>query len=196
MTIFRTLLVIGLASVATAIPARAATLQIDDATAQVGSSAHVFVHLDNAADDVRGLQFTLSGLPDGLQLDGVQATGRAGDLTANAHQQADDHSVRVVLISLGEQTIAAGTGPVLDLSFTVGDTVAVEHVALTPREVRVAGTDGELDATAQGGQLRFEGASQPGASGGCMIGSTRSLYVWPMLLMVAVMLGRAAKCRR
>jgi hypothetical protein len=194
MTALKTLLVTGLVSVAAALPARGVTLRVDDAVAHVGDLAHVLVQLENAEDDVRGVQFALTGLPDGLQFDGVRATGRAGDLTADAHQQADDHSVRVVLISLGEQTIAAGTGPVLDLSFTVRDAVAVDHAALTPREVRVAGTDGELDATAQGGQFRFEGASQPAASGGCAIGSARSVsVVWLMLAFVGVMLRRAAR---
>jgi hypothetical protein len=175
----------------------AATLRVDDATTQVGGSARVAVNLDNAEDNVRALQFTLNGLPAGLQLQGVEAAGRAAGLNADAHQQPDG-TTKVVLISLGTETVEAGSGPVLNLHFAVNDTGGQSDVVLAPTEVRVAGADGELDATGQSGHLQVAGASTTTSSeGGCAIGPTRSGSApWPVLVLAAALLiGRSNRYR-
>jgi hypothetical protein len=164
---------VGFTLMATASLASAATLRVDDTTAQVGGVARVAVNLDNPEDGVRALQFSLGALPAGVEFVGAEGSGRAAGLTADAQRQPDG-TVKVVLISLGEQAVAAGTGPVLDLHFVVHDTGSTS-VALTPMEVRVAGTTGALDATGEGGQLHVEGESAAAASGGgCALDPTRS----------------------
>ena len=115
----------------------------------MGGSARVAVNLDNPEGDVRALQFSLGALPAGVEFVGAEGSGRAAGLTADAQQQPDG-TVKVVLISLGAQTVAAGTGPVMDLHFAVHDT-GNTSVALTPMELRVAGTASELAATSLGG---------------------------------------------
>ena len=118
MTYSRTVMGVGFMLMATASLVSAATLRVDDATAPVGGWGRVAVNLDNPEDDVRALQFSLAALPAGVELVGAAATGRAAELTADAEPQADG-TVKVVLISLGAETVAAGTGPVLDLHFAV-----------------------------------------------------------------------------
>jgi YVTN family beta-propeller protein len=179
---------VGFMLMATASLASAVTLRVDDATAQVGGSARVVVNLDNPEDDVRALQFSLGALPAGVQFAGAEASGRAAGLTADAEAQPDG-TVKVVLISLGAETVAAGTGPVLDLHFAVHDTGSTS-VPLMLTEVRVAGTAGALDATGQGGQLNAEGGSAaPASGGGCAIGPTRSGQpLWPVLVFAAALL--------
>ena len=170
MAYSRTMMV-GFILMATASLASAATLEVGDAAAQVGGTAQVAVSLDNPEDDVRALQFSLGALPAGVEFVGAEASGRAAGLSADAQQQPDG-TVRVVLISLGAETVAAGTGPVLDLHFALHGT---GRFALMPAEVRVAGTAGALDATGQGGQLNIEGESAaPASGGGCAVGPTRS----------------------
>jgi hypothetical protein len=173
---------------ATASLASAATLRVDAATAQVGGSARVAVSLDNPGDDVRALQFSLGALPAGVQFVGAEASGRAVGLTAAAEPQPDGR-VKVVLISLGAQTVPAGTGPVLDLHFAVKDTGSAS-AALMPMEVVVAGTTGALDATGQGGQLDVEaGSAAPASSGSCAISPTRSeRSLWFALVFAAAWL--------
>jgi Cohesin domain len=189
MTRSSTLIAIGLGTIAAVLPARRATLRLEDATSQVGGLVHVMVDLDNPGDDVRGLQFNLSDVPPGLHLEGVEASGRAAGLAADAQQQPDG-TVKVILISLGKETVEAGSGPVLNLNFTVRDNGGQSSVRLTPEDVRVAGTDGELDATGHSGQLQVEGGSTATTSGGsCAVWPIHSApTLWPALALVAVLL--------
>jgi Cohesin domain len=178
------------------LPASAVTLSVDDATVQAGAETSVAVGLENP-EDVRALQFTLSGVPPELQLRGVEASGRGIGLNADAHQQPNG-TIRIVLISLGAETLEPGSGPVLNLKFAVQDGRRVDDVTLTPRDVHVAVTTGELAATGQSGQLHVEGASRTDASsGGCDIGVARRAsrgWLAAMLLGALVLaVGRRAE---
>ncbi len=149
---------IVLVTVLSSLPAVAATLRVGHATAEAGSSTRVAVSLDDVEEDVRALQFTLTGVAPGMRLEGVEASAEAVGLNADAHQQ-EDGTVKVVLLSLGEDVLPAGSGPILDLSFTVGDTLGVHETTLTPVDVRIVGVGGEVEAGGEPGRLRIGGAT-------------------------------------
>jgi Bacterial Ig-like domain (group 1)/Dockerin type I domain len=173
----------------------ALTLSVDDATVQTGAETSVAVGLDNP-EDVRALQFTLSGLPPELELRGAEASGRGIGLNADAHQQPNG-TIRIVLISLGAETLEPGSGPVLNLKFAVQDGRRVGDVTLAPTDVHVAGTNGELAATGQSGRLRVEGTSSTSAgSGGCDLGAARGAsggWLAAMLLAALLLVRRRAR---
>jgi hypothetical protein len=118
--------------------ARAVTVSAGNATGSPGDTVTVAISLDNDVG-VRALQFRLTDMPDVMDLVANRTIARSAALVSAANEQPDG-SVLVVLLSIGSALIAPGTGPVMELDFTIeaaacpgGGTVAL-HLS----EVQVA----------------------------------------------------------
>jgi hypothetical protein len=95
----------------------AVTVSAGNATGSPGDTVTVAISLDNDVG-VRALQFRLTDIPDVLDLVANRTTARSAALVAGANEQPDG-SVLVVLLSIGSALIAPGTGPVMELDFTI-----------------------------------------------------------------------------
>ena len=141
------------------------TLRIVDGSTTAGTTAHVTVALDNATAETRGVQFSLPITNGAIRLAGVSTTERSQGLIADAHQEADG-TIHVLVMSVDETTIAAGSGPVLELALTV-DANASGSLSLTPTEARAVGEAGPLATNASAGSLAVQTSGHAGS--GCAL---------------------------
>lgn len=109
----------GIFSIITTTPS---SLSADNVGAILGETGLVTVSLDNLDDgrEVAALQFTLTDLPDNLDVvDGegieVSAVGRASGFTVGANETED--GVVVTLTDLNGGTIAPGSGPIVTINY-------------------------------------------------------------------------------
>ncbi|MDP7558254.1 MAG: cohesin domain-containing protein, partial [Candidatus Marinimicrobia bacterium] len=104
------------------------------------------VNLNNAADDVGGLQFDVIQAPNMLPLTDVVAVGRAEGFDVSFNDFGEGH-IRVVLVSIAGGNIEAGDGGILELHYDASD-VASAVVTLTLSDLIVSDPDGnELEAS-------------------------------------------------
>ncbi len=179
--------------------AASVTLVVSDIQTPPGTTVSIPVELDNPNDEVRGLQFTVVPSSAVTYVD-VHAVERGVGLTAEANQQSDG-SIIVVLISLGTQAIAPGSGRILTLDATVTPAVAGDLITLDLANVRVAGLSAPLVNTTQSGHIRIEAAAPAGGGsggggggGGCTLARPAGHGASGILLgVVAALLWR---CRR
>ena len=118
------------------------TLRVGSATGLPGSLGNaVFVELANDAPRA-GVLFRIDDLPDDLSLSGIAGTPRTSHMYIDFSDVGGD--ARVIILSLsGQDVIAAGTGPIVELRFNVIDSIAgpFEIVALEPCGVQIADTN-------------------------------------------------------
>ena len=180
------------------------TLAVSDVQTAPGSTVSIPVALNNPDDQVRGLQFTVRP-SSAVTYVGVHAVERGAALTAEANQQPDG-SIIVVLISLGAQTIAPGSGRVLTFDLAVAPVLAGDRITLDLAEVRVAGPDGPLSNTTESGHIQIQAAPPPddgrssdgggGGGGGCTLAGTAGHGSGILVALVAALLWRTRRPRR
>jgi hypothetical protein len=104
----------------------------------LGQIVTIPISLDNDVG-VRAIQFRLTDVPDVLYVAAARTTARSAALVADASEQADG-SVIGLLLSIGTALIAQGTGPVMELDFTIAPSACSSGatVALHLSEVAVA----------------------------------------------------------
>lgn len=115
------------------------TLTAGDAAGPPGGTVVVAVSLENEVP-VRAVQLRLADTPNALTLvaGSARTTERSTGLVADANEQQDG-SVIAVLISTGSALIAAGSGPVIEMDFTIAPSAPVgETIALGLSDVLVA----------------------------------------------------------
>ncbi len=190
-------LIILLTISVSATPAKGAatdtTLSLEGTQAPPGATVSVAVDLANPGEAVRGLQFTLASNPSILSFVAVYTADRSQGFNADASQQRDG-TIRVVLVSLGDGTIAPGSGPVLSLHLAVPPAAPAGVITLTPTDVRVAGMTGEALVTTGRGANVVIGESPPsssgggGGGGGCTISKVpqQPMTCWPLLFWLVL----------
>ncbi|MBT5873870.1 MAG: cadherin-like domain-containing protein, partial [Candidatus Latescibacteria bacterium] len=109
----------GLFTIITTTPS---TLSADNVGANLGDAEIVTVSLDNldVGREVAALQFTLTDLPDNLDVvDGegieVTAVGRASGFSVGANET--ENGVVVTLTDAGGGTIVTGSGPIVEINY-------------------------------------------------------------------------------
>ena len=115
------------------------TVSAGTAAGPPGTTVTIAISLENDVP-VRAVQLRLTDTPDALALlsGSVRATARSAALMADANEQADG-SVIAVVLSTGAALIAVGSGPVIELDYTVAPSASVgTAIALGLSEVSVA----------------------------------------------------------
>jgi hypothetical protein len=101
--------------------------------------AGVPIFLDNPQTVVRGLQFTINGMPNKALLSAapaVQTTARTAGFTADANQVGN--AIRVVVVATGSARIAAGTGQILTVFLDAPNgcfSGSIDNLVVTDAEV-------------------------------------------------------------
>ena len=104
------------------------------------------VNLNNAADDVGGLQFDIVQSPDMLPFSDLVAVGRAEGFDVSFNDFGEGH-IRVLLMSIAGDNIDAGDGAILELHYDASD-YGSAVVSLSLSDLIVSDPDGnELDAS-------------------------------------------------
>jgi Cohesin domain len=116
----------------------AATLSTGGATGSPGQTVTITISLDNDVP-VRAFQLRLTDVPDMLALvaGSARTTARSAGLVADANEQADG-SVVAVLLSTGAALIASGSGPVMEIDFTISPLTVPGIVMINLSDVAVA----------------------------------------------------------
>jgi len=115
------------------------TVSAGNAAGPPGSTVTIAISLENDVA-VRAVQLRLTDIPNELTLalGSARTSERSAALTADANEQ-DDGSVIAILLSTGAALIAAGTGPVIELDFTIAPSASVgATITLGLSEVSVA----------------------------------------------------------
>ncbi len=135
------------------------TLTLGDASGEVGNSVVVPLGLTNSAT-VKGVQCDIMYDAAVAALDGVTALGRAAGMAA-ASQVIAPGQARVVLYHDGASTVAAGTGIIANLVFTLIGAEAAQ-TGLAPVDIIVSDPDGQAIACdGVGGTLTATAATGP-----------------------------------
>ena len=119
-----------------------ATLTLPNVPPRPGEVVTVRVGLDNPTT-IRGLQLSVSGTPGQVTLRGARAIERAASLQAQAYTADDGTTMTVGMISAGDDGIAPGQGPVVELDVEVAPD-ATRDTPLRASDVRAVGQEATL----------------------------------------------------
>ena len=129
-------------------------IAVGDGSASPGAkNVSINVTMDNA-DPVKGIQMDICDDGDHLTCIGCETSVRTSDFYCQSNELSDG-CARIIIISLGGDSIDAGTGPLLSLKYDVADdTPPAECFNLTPVGTLVSDENrNSVDATTEAGEF-------------------------------------------
>ena len=114
------------------------TLSVIKSSGGIGTSENIVrISLSNQDTTVRSLQFTLSDLPDDLRVDSLRSTQRTWRMETLGNE-IDGGSVIVMQISQVRNVIPPGSGPIIEIFYSVDKNAQLGSHELTLSNVFVA----------------------------------------------------------
>jgi hypothetical protein len=129
-------------------------IAVGDGSASPGAkNVSLNVTMDNV-DPIRGIQMDICDERDYLICTGCETTMRTSDLNCKFNELTNG-CARVILVSLGGDSIDGGTGPIFSLNYDVADGApSMECINLTPGETKTSDENNDpVDATTEAGEF-------------------------------------------
>ena len=129
-------------------------IAVGDGSASSGAkNVSVNVTMDNV-DPVRGIQMDICDDGNYLTCTGCETSMRTSDLNCQFNELSNG-CARIILVSLGGDSIDIGTGPIFSLNYDVADGApSAECVNLTPGETKASDENNDpLDPTTEAGEF-------------------------------------------
>ena len=129
-------------------------IAVGDGSASPGTkNVPVNVSMDNA-DPIRGIQMDICDDGDYLTCTGCDTTLRTSDLNCQFNELSNG-CARVIMVSLGGDSIEAGSGPIFVLNYDVDDAApSAECINLTPGETKVSDENNDpVNPTTEAGEF-------------------------------------------
>ena len=129
-------------------------IAVGDGAASPGTkNISVNVTMDNA-DPVRGIQMDICDDGDYLTCTGCETSMRTSALNCQFNELTNG-CARVILVSLGGDSIDAGTGPIFSINYDVADAApSAECINLTPGETKASDENNDpVGVTTEAGEF-------------------------------------------
>jgi hypothetical protein len=135
-------------------PGTGLIIAVGDGSASPGTkNVSVSVTMDNA-DPVKGIQMDICDDGNYLTCTGCDNSLRTSNLNCQSNELSNG-CARIILVSLGGDSIDVGTGPIFSLNYDVADGAPpAECVNLTPVETKASDENNDpLDTTTEAGEF-------------------------------------------